>query len=559
MNSRLWFVIVGLLVVALVAAGCAPAAPTPEPPGPEAPEATEPPAPTKAPEPPEPSEEPKVLTYLMWQQFIDLDPAHAFSSEHPALNLIYENLVYMSPPGADELLTPGLATSWDVNEDATEWTFYLREGVTFHDGEVFNADAVKATFDHYFAAGGAGCSWIWGGVDEVEVVDDYTVKMTCSYPVAVDIIATSGYCGGMISPSVTGQPKEWFDEAQGYGTGPYMFESYDKGQRMILAAFEDYWQGWSDDQFDKVVFEIVEDAVQRQQMIDTGEADIARGLVPDKIAQLQANPNLNVYIEPSYMHMQFLLNVLQPPLDDPLVRQALAYSFPYDDIVERGQGLFRQSRGAVPEAMWGHCDDCFQYSYDPVKAGELLDQAGWVDTDGDGVRDKDGEPLHLLLTFTADAIAHAWPTELWVFPASEIGIELETRGMTYSAMWEYCKQDPQTAQNITIQQWWPTYTTPFDPLFSMFHCEDETLYNLSYYCNPDYDALIDEGDALTGTDRDTADQLFQDAQKILVEECPAVWVMDLDESFAMVKDIEGFVNNPAYPGVVFVYDLTTTR
>jgi peptide/nickel transport system substrate-binding protein len=146
-----------------------------------------------------------------------------------------------------------------------------------------------------------------------------------------------------------------------------------------------------------------------------------------------------------------------------------------------------------------------------------------------------------------------------VFPAAEVGIELETQGMTYSAMWEYGRQDPQTAQDITIQQWWPTYVTPYDALFNMYHCQDEILYNQSYYCNPEYDAMIDEADRLTGTDREAAVEMFQEAQKILVEENPAIWVMDILESFAISADIEGFVNNPAYPGVVFIYDLTTTR
>jgi peptide/nickel transport system substrate-binding protein len=146
-----------------------------------------------------------------------------------------------------------------------------------------------------------------------------------------------------------------------------------------------------------------------------------------------------------------------------------------------------------------------------------------------------------------------------VYPAGEVGIELEAQGMTYSAMWEYAKQDPQTAQDISIQLWWPTYVTPYDPLFSMFHCEEETFYNLSYYCNPEFDEMIDEGNELTGTDREAAEEMFQEAQKILVEDCPAVWVMDVLESFAISADIEGFVNNPAYPGTVFIYDLTTTR
>jgi peptide/nickel transport system substrate-binding protein len=553
MTKKMWFVVSLVALVVLVVGGCAqPATPPAETQGPQA---------TSAPEATQPSAvgETKVLTSIMWQQFIDLDPAYAFNSEQPALNLIYENLIYINPPDSAELLRPGLATSWETNEDATEWTFHLREGVVFQDGEPFNADAVAASLAHYQAQEGAGCTWIWGAVDDVEVVDEYTIKLHCSYSAPLDIIATSAYCGGMISPAVADQTKEWFDKGQGFGTGPYMYESYDPGQRMILTRYDGYWGGWQDNQFDKIDFEIVEDTVQMLQMIESGEADIMRDIPPDKAEEIRANPNLKLYLDPSYMHMQYLLNTQKPPLNDPLVRKALAYSFPYPDLIERGEGYYKQMRGAVPSSMWGHCDDCFQYTYDPEKAGELLDEAGWVDSDGDGIRDKDGQPLHILLIYTSGATAHSWPTELWVFPAQEVGIDLETQGMTYSAMFEYGQQDPQTAQDITIQQWWPTYVTPYDPLFNMYHCEDKVLYNQCYYCNPDFDELIDEGDRLTGPDREAAIEDFQEAQKILIEDCPAIWVMEILESFAISSDIDGFVNNPAYPGTVFVYDLTTTR
>jgi peptide/nickel transport system substrate-binding protein len=543
MSKHIWQTIAVVALLALLVGGCGPAA---TPSGTEGPLPAETPA-AEAPTAAAGPSEAKVATFIMWQDFIDMDPAYAFASEQVVLNQCYENLVWMNPPGSEELLSPGLATSWEANEDATEWTFHLREGVTFQDGAPFNADAVKATMDHYAAAGGAGCSWIWGILEDVEVVDEYTVKMTCSQPTALDLIASGAFCGGMISPNVVDEPKEWFDAGHCVGTGPYTIESFDKGQRLIMSRFDDYWQGWQDNQFDKLVYEIVQDTVTQLQMVEAGEADVWRHLPPDKIEELKANPNLNVYIGPSYEHMQFLLNTQKPPLDDKMVRQALAYSFPYDQLLERSQGVFVQSRGAVPAAYWGHCDDCFQYQYDPEKAKELLTEAGYPDG------------IELELTYTADAISHAWPTELWVYPASEIGIKLDTRGMTYSAMWEYNKQDPSTAQDITIQHWWPTYVTPYDPLFSLYHSEDTPLYNLSYYRNPEFDALIDEGNRLSGIDREAATEKFIEAQEILVEDCPAIWVMDIQSTAAIAKDIEGFVDNPAYSGTVFFHDLTTTR
>ena len=214
MTKRIGFVISVGMLVALVVGGCAqPAAPTEAPPATEAPVATEAPS------------EPQIFTFLMWQQFIDLDPAIAFNSEQVALNNIYDNLIYMNPPGSGEMLRAGLATSWEANEDATEYTFYLREGVTFQDGAPFNADAVKGTMEHYLAAEGAGCSWMWDSVEDIEVIDDYTIKLYNSYPAPLDLISTAAYCGEMMSPDSWGQSKEWYDDGNGFGTGPYMYRT----------------------------------------------------------------------------------------------------------------------------------------------------------------------------------------------------------------------------------------------------------------------------------------------------------------------------------------------
>ncbi len=543
MTKKIWLIITMGVLVTLLAAACAPATSLPE--DTAVPEGTAVPEDTAVTEPASPK--PKIFTFLMWQQFIDLDPPLAMNSEQVVLNLVYENLVYLNPPGSDEQMRPGLATSWDKNEDATEWTFHLREGVTFQDGLPFNAYAVKATIEHYLAAEGLGCSWMWGSVDDMEVIDDYTIKIHGSEPIDLELISTGTFCGEMMSPGSVDQPKEWYDSGQGAGTGPYMYESFEKGQRLILTRFDDYWRGWQDNQFDKVVFEIVEDEVQRVQMIQTGEADLMRDIPPDMLPSLQANSDLKVYVDPSYQHLILLINTQKPPTDNKLVRQALAYSFPYDEIIERGQGVFTQARGFVPAAMWGYCEDCLQYSYDPDKARELLKEAGYPDG------------ISIEMTYTTGAYPHVWPTEMWVFPASEVGIDIDTKGMTFSAMWSYGQQDPQTAQHITIQQWWPTYATPYDPLFSMFHSEDEILFNQDYYRNPVYDELIDRAQALSGVDREAASELFIEAQKILVEDSPAIPVMEILNTTAINVDIDGFVDMPGYPGVVFVYELTTTR
>lgn len=545
MFRNVWSIATVALVVGLLIAGCG--APAPPPAETEGPPPTQPPEATPEPTSTEATAEPKVAVYLMPQDFIDLDPGLSFARENVVINLCYENLTYYAPPGSDELVLPGLATSWETNEDATEWTFYLREGVTFQDGEPFTAEAVKATLQHFADLEGAGCSWIWSGVEEVEVIDDYTVKINMTYPAPVDLMATASYCGGIMSPNIVDQPKEWFDEGNCVGTGPYYIESFDKGQRLVMTQFEDYWKGWEDDRFDKVVYEIVGDQVVALQMIEAGEADVLRDVAPDKLESLRQNPDLQVLTHPSFVHTMFAFNTQKPPLDDPLVREALVWSYPYDELVERSEGLWVQSRGAIPAAMWGYCEDCFQYYQDLDKARDLLAQAGYPDGGFD-----------LLVTHIPKEY-QKWPVELWAAPLEELGITMKAQEMQFQSQWELAKSDPQTAQDVFTSTWWPSWVTPYDDLLSLYHCEDTPFFNMSYWCNEEFDAIIDEANELTGTDIEAAEQMFIDAQKILLDEHVRIFLADNSTVSVMSKDIEGFVDNPAYAHVFFWHDISTSR
>ena len=540
-----------LLLIVLVLVACGPTsteapAPTEAPPAAKAPTPTATPAPVRAQSISE--DQPLVSTYIMRQGFFDLDPAYAYAAENTVLNLCYENLLWYSPPGSDDVLRPGLATGWQSNEDATVWTFELREGVTFQDGTPFDARAVKFTIERYLELGGQGCTWIWDAVDSVEVIDDYTVGMNLSYPAPIDLIAASAYCGQIMSPSISGQPKEWFDAGHCAGTGPYTIESRAIGQRLVMTRFEEYWGGWRDDQFDKIVFEIVHDAAVASQMIEMGDADFLHHVQPDKVAALDAKESLAAYVQPDFQNMMLLLNTKKAPLDDRLVRQALAYSFPYDQTIERTEGLYTQARGAIPAGMWGHGQQLFQYWYDLDRARDLLVEAGYPDGGFD-----------LEVTYV-DVPGEVWAIELWAFPLAELGIELKPQIMTFDSLWELAKSaDPSSAQDVAVFLWWATYVDPYDWLQSLFHCEEEPLFNLTYWCNEEYDALIDEAHIVSGWDRSTAEAQYIAAQEILLDQSPALFLFDMPSIWVVSSDIDGFVVNPAYQGVVFYHDLTTSR
>ena len=492
--------------------------------------------------------EPLVSTYIMWQGFFDLDPAYAFASESVALDLCYENLVYYNPPGSEEEFSPGLATAWQANDDGTEWTFTLRQGVTFQDGTPFDAETVKFSIERYLEQEGLGCSMIWQAVERVEVVDDDTVTLHLSYPAAIDLIATSAYCAGMVSPSVAERPREWFDEGHCVGTGPYTITSHEPGQRLVMDRFDGYWQGWQEDQFDTIVFQIITDPVVASQLMETGESDFWRNAQPDRIDSLAAMEGLEVYVQPAFQDMMFMLNTRKPPLDDPVVRQALAYSYPYDDYVQRTRGIHKQAQGAIPAGMWGHGEELYQYQYDLEKARALLAEAGYAQGG-----------FELEMTYPTDLPIAAWAVELWSFSLQDLGIELKPRPVTGDALLALAQSGPSEAQDLALIVWWPTWVTPYDWLANLYTCQEETFFNFTYWCSEEYDALVTEGDLLSATDRAAAEGKFVEAQRILLEENPAMFMFDLSSVWVVSSDIEGFVDNPAYQNVVFYHDLTVSR
>ena len=476
----------------------------------------------------------------------DLNPASSFSNDSVIMSNCYETLTFYNPPGSSEILSPKLATSWETNEENTVWTFTLREGLTFHDGEPFNAEAVKAAIESTIELG-AGASYIWAPVESIDVVDEYTVQFNLSYPAPLDLIASAGYSAWIYSPKAYEEKgHDWYNEGNCAGTGPYTIDSYERGSRLIMSRNEDYWGGWSEGQFDAAVFEIVEDPVVRQQMMEAGTANFSYDLPPDNLAALDARDDVVVYTNPSFQNLLGLLNTQKPPLDDPLVRQALSYSFPYEQFIEGVMGdRATQAYGPVPAGMWGHSKDLPQYNYDPDKARELLAEAGYPDGGFD-----------LLFTYATGDLDEQQVGELWKADLANLGINLEVQPMSWEAQWDLGKSDPQNAQDIFVMYWWPDYISPITFLYSMFRTEEETLFNLDYYSNEEYDELIDTADALSGSDREQATDLFVQAQEILIEDAPAVFFYDLANTHVARADVKGYADNPAYPHVVFVYELS---
>jgi peptide/nickel transport system substrate-binding protein len=500
----------------------------------------------------EPTAAPKVLRIANTANFTTWDPIKSFSTEAAYMANMYEQLLRINPPDSAERFTPLLAESWEASEDALTWTFHLRQGVTFHDGEMMNANAVKLSIEA--AADHGGASFIWWMLDSIDTPDDYTVVFKLTTPAPIDLIASSLYGAWIVSPKALEAvlaDEAYFETGVEAGTGPYMLDSYTPDQEVVFKKFENYWGGWNPDNYDVVLNMIVPESTTQQQLLEGGEIDLASTIPFDNVDSFKTNPDYTVYEEKSFFNYVGFFNTLRPPLDNPLVRQALSYAIPYEDIITIAfSGLGTQSRGPVPEGVWPWSDQVNQYTYDMDKAEDLMDQAGY----GDG-------GFTIRLTHASENAAEATFAPLIKDSFAQLGVEVTIESMLFNQQWELAKTDPANAQDMFLLLYWPTYSDAgSDNLWSMFYYTEAPFFNLSYWNNPDYNSQLDQAIADTVVDPAKSQQEYIDVMNLLVDQAPGVFFLDTKAPYVIPNTIAGFKYNLNYPFTPFwFYELTPAK
>jgi peptide/nickel transport system substrate-binding protein len=521
----------------------------------DAPAGTEAPAATEAAATEAPAAGPVVLKYASSANITTWDPIASFSTEAAYMANMYEQLVRVNPPGSAEPFSPLLAESWEKSDDGLVWTFKLRSGVKFHDGEAMNAEAVVKSI--MLAKESAGASFIWLPLDTMEVVDDLTVKFTLKWAQPLELILGSEYAAYIISPKAldaAAADENFWTSGVSAGTGPYMIESYTPDQEIVLTQFPEYWGGWESGQYEKVLVTIVPEATTRQQLLESGEVDLVTSIPADSFDSFTSNPDYVTSLEPALFNYTAFFNTLKAPLDDAKVRQALSYAIPYQDIIAIGaSGRGTQSRGTVPAGVFPYSEDVPQYTYDLEKAKALLAEAG-----------HEGGGFSLKLTYASENSTEEAFAPLIKDSFAQIGVDVTIEALEFTQQWELAKADPANAQDIFLLLYWPTYSDAgADNMWSMFYGNPEnpgnlnaTKFNLSYWMNEDYNAIMDEASTLSGTDVDASRVKYTEAQKLLVEEAPAAFLFDTMVAFVLPARIQGFQYNLNYPDVRYwFYDL----
>ncbi len=289
---------------------------------------------------------------------------------------LYDSLVWLNDENAIE---PALAERWDISDDGTEYTFYLRQDVTFHNGEPFNADAVVFSWERAKDAG-FEYSDQWQEADSVEKIDDYTVKITTPEPNALffSILADAW---AIIPPGYFEEVGQaGFDEAP-MGTGPYKFVEWVKGDHITFEANLDYWRGAP--KIQTVSFRPIPESATRVAAIQTGEVDIVTRLSSEEAQSLLGAPNVTVIKYPVtrvyYVAFNNMTTGVGQPTEDARVRQAMNYAVDVDAIIDAlFDGFAEPATGYVATGELGY-GAVEPFGYDPDKARALLAEAGYPD------------------------------------------------------------------------------------------------------------------------------------------------------------------------------------
>ena len=335
-----------------------------------------------------------------------LDPAFANDGETFRVSRqIFEGLVGTEPGTPDP--APLLAESWETSEDGLTYDFTLKQGVTFHDGTDFNAEAVCANFDRWYNFEGIQqaetMSYYYGKLfrgfadspedavyESCEVVDEHQARVTLAQPFAGFIASLSLPAFAMQSPAAmeeyaaneaggTAESPELSEYAREHptGTGPFVFESWNVGQDISLSANEDYWGEQGDVQ--EVTFRVIDDPVARRQSLEAGQIDGYDLVAPADVADLE-DAGFKIFTRDPFTILYLGLNQEVEELQDPAVRQAISHAIDKEALVRQtlpeGTKIATQF---IPDSVNGYTEDVETYDYDPEKAKQLLAEAGYED------------------------------------------------------------------------------------------------------------------------------------------------------------------------------------
>ncbi len=500
------------------------------------------------------------FTFGRARDSISLDPINATDGESLIVaRQVFDGLLDFAPESTD--VVPALAAEVPTPEEGgLVYTFDLREGVKFHDGTPFNADAVVFNFDRWkntnneFHVGGGGnssdfayYSVMFGGFDDdsviesVEAVDEYTVRFRLKEPQGPFLrnIAMSPF--GIASPQAIQEDAENFWQNP-VGTGAFRFESWDKGSEVRLSANEDWWgsdvspeEGGGGPNVDSVVFRSIPDNTARVAALSGNQLSGADGLTPDDVPTVEENENLKIDERPPLTIGYLAMNTQKEPFDDPLVRQAVTHAINVPAIIDAFYGEQGDiASAAMPPTVPYFNDQLEPYPYDPDRARQLLEEAGMPDG-----FETDLWYLSVPRPYMPNGrgIAQAMQQDL-----AEVGINVELVTREFGT---YLEETGRGEHSIAQLGWTGDNGDPdnfLNELLSSAAATEENAQNIAFYRNPEVDELLNTGQ--TSIDDAERERVYLRAQEIIYEDAPWLPIAYTTPPVGLQRQVEGYQPSP---------------
>ena len=479
----------------------------------------------------------------------DWDPATSYSNEVIAMENIYESLTKYDPTSKKVL--PGLATKWAETDSGKTWTFTLRPNVTFHTGRAMDSSAAKAAIERTIKLKG-GPAYIWDPVATIDTPAPDQLVFHLKYPAPLDLIASSDYAAYIYDTQAAGSGDltAWFNKGQDAGTGPYTVDSWTKGAdvELRLKAYDKYWGGWQSGNYREVEFRVTPQVTTAWQLLQRGDVDFVDRLNPQLFQQAKGDKSVQTTETSSFQNLLALYNTASGPLKDPNVRKAVTDAIDLKGLISALKGADVAASGIVPEGLLGYTSG-LDISQNLDEAKKLLQAAGY----GPG-----GKNLTLTLTYAQGDDDQQLFVTLLTSALSELNVTLQATPMQWSAQWDQAKStDVAKRQDIFVMYWYPDYADAYSWFANVFHSADPAYFNLTYLDDKKVDGEIDAIPQLTATNKDQAQQTYATLNKTLVQDLTVTAPLFVQKyQRALAGKVQGYVDNPAYPNVVFVHDLT---
>ena len=475
------------------------------------------------------------LTYGVRTESLGLDPALASSDPGTIMSQMYEGLLKFNDDCTD--VVPCLAEDWSVSEDGLTYTFKLREGVKFHDGTDFNADAVVRSIDRQLEPNRtdemAYASFVFGsedsgtGVESVEKTGDYEVVLhmrAASTPFKMNLAMLFG--APIVSPTALDEYDNNLNEHP-CGTGPYKFVSWDKGENVQMETFEDYWDKDNMPKCSKIVYRFIPEPASRVTALTNGEVDIIDGVDPAMIEEVEGAGCVGVIDDASSLnYMAF--NTEEGAFADVEARRAFCQAVNIEEMVETLYGDYSTvAHSCMPESMAPYAQDIERPSYDPDAAREAFEKLGITKVS--------------MLTYTNaqdyNVVNGQNLAETIQGYLAEVGVEMDIAAYDLTT---YKTRQQTDKYDVCLAGWLSDNGDPDN--FMNLLATDAGTQNIAHYSNPDYDELIVKG--ITTPAGEERDEVYRQCEEIAAEDLPWMVISHGKSLGATSASVQGYTVNP---------------